>query len=213
MIRINLLPHREMRREKRKKDFVGLAGMVGAAGAAVALAVGFGINSQIDAQTARNNYIKSKTAELDKQIAEIANLEKEIQSLKARQEAVESLQSDRTIPVHLFDELVRHVPEGVYLQAIKQTGKQVSVTGRAQTNERIADFLRSLSVSSPWLERPELIEIKAIQVKGQSRNPGEERRLFEFSLNALLKLPSAQSAEADKNATNKRRTSAQLAVR
>ncbi|MGH1361583.1 MAG: PilN domain-containing protein [Burkholderiaceae bacterium] len=204
MIRINLLPHREMRREKRKKEFVSLAGVVGAAGVAVALAVGFGINSQIDAQNDRNNYIKAKNAELDSQIAEIANLEAEIQSLKARQEAVESLQSDRTVPVHLFDELVRRTPEGVYLQKVKQIDNRVTVTGRAQTNERIADLLRNLSALSPWMERPELIEIKAISVKGQGRNPNEERRLFEFSLNALLKLPSAKAAEEAKNATNQR---------
>ncbi len=204
MIRINLLPHREMRREKRKKEFVSLAGVVGAAGVAVALAVGFGINSQIDAQNDRNNYIRAKNAELDSQIAEIANLEAEIQSLKARQEAVESLQSDRTVPVHLFDELVRRTPEGVYLQKVKQIDNRVTVTGRAQTNERIADLLRNLSALSPWMERPELIEIKAISVKGQGRNPNEERRLFEFSLNALLKLPSAKAAEEAKNATNQR---------
>ena len=213
MIRINLLPHREMRREKRKKDFVGLAGIVAAAGAATALAVGFGINSQVEAQNDRNNYIKAKIGELDQQIAEIANLEKEIQSLKARQEAVESLQSDRTIPVHLFDELVKNVPEGVYLKEVKQNDKQVTVVGRAQTNERIADFLRNLSVVSPWMERPELIEIKAVLIKGQGRNPSEDRRLFEFSLNALLKLPSAQSAEEVKNATNKRPASSKLAAR
>lgn len=204
MIRINLLPHREMRREKRKKEFVSLAGVVGAAGVATALAVGFGINSQIDAQNDRNNYIKAKNAELDSQIAEIANLEAEIQSLKARQEAVESLQSDRTVPVHLFDELVRRTPEGVYLQKVKQVDNRVTVTGRAQTNERIADLLRNLSALSPWMERPELIEIKAISVKGQGRNPNEERRLFEFSLNALLKLPSAKAAEEAKSASNQR---------
>lgn len=204
MIRINLLPHREMRREKRKKDFLGIAGMVGAGGVAVALAVGFGINSQIEAQSERNSYIKSKNTELDSQITEIANLENEIQSLRARQAAVESLQSDRTIPVHLFDELVRHTPEGVYLQEVSQFAKRVQIKGRAQTNERIADLLRNLSAVSPWLERPELIEIKAITVSGQGRNPNEERRLFEFSLNALLKLPSVKAAEDAKNVLNQR---------
>ncbi|MFK7963535.1 MAG: PilN domain-containing protein [Burkholderiaceae bacterium] len=212
MIRINLLPHREMRREKRKKEFVGVAGAVAAAGVGVALAVGFGINSQIDAQNDRNNYIKAKNAELDSQIKEISNLESEIASLKARQQAVESLQSDRTVPVHLFDQLVQHTPEGVYLNRVAQNGNRVTVVGRAQTNERIADFLRNISAVSPWMERPQLVQIEAITVRGQSRDPSEERRLFEFELNALLKLPSAQAANEEKQKNNQRQ-SGKLAAR
>jgi len=204
VIRINLLPHREMRREKRKKEFIGVAGAVAAAGVGVALAIGFGINSQVQAQDDRNNYIKAKNAELDSQIKEIADLEAEIASLKARQQAVESLQSDRTVPVHLFDQLVRHTPEGVYLNRVAQSGNRVTVIGRAQTNERIADFLRNISTVSPWMERPELVQIKAITVTGQSRDPNEERRLFEFELNALLKLPSAQQAKDEKSVNNQR---------
>ena len=212
MIRINLLPHREMRREKRKKEFVGVAGAVAAAGVGVALAVGFGINSQIDAQNDRNNYIKAKNAELDSQIKEISNLESEIASLKARQQAVESLQSDRTVPVHLFDQLVQHTPEGVYLNRVAQNGNRVTVVGRAQTNERIADFLRNISAVSPWMERPQLVQIQAITVTGQSRDPSEQRRLFEFELNALLKLPSAEAAKEEKQKNNQRQ-SAKLAAR
>ncbi len=195
MIRINLLPHREMRREKRKKDFLGLSGAFAAAGAATALMVGIGINSMIDAQNQRNEYIVAKNAELDLQIKEIASLEAEIRSLKARQQSVESLQSDRTIPVHLFDELVKYVPDGVYLTAMKQTDKRVSLVGQAQTNERIAEFLRNLAATSEWLERPDLNEIKAIDIKGQGRNPSETRRLFEFTMNALLKTPSTLNAD------------------
>ena len=195
MIRINLLPHREMRREKRKKDFLGLSGAFAAAGAATALMVGIGINSMIDAQNQRNEYIVAKNAELDLQIKEIASLEAEIRSLKARQQSVESLQSDRTIPVHLFDELVKYVPDGVYLTVMKQTDKRVSLVGQAQTNERIAEFLRNLAATSEWLERPDLNEIKAIDIKGQGRNPSETRRLFEFTMNALLKTPSTLNAD------------------
>lgn len=200
MIRINLLPHREMRREKRKKDFLGLAGAFAAAGAATALMVGVGINSMIDAQNQRNDYIVAKNAELDLQINEIATLEAEIRSLKARQQSVENLQSDRTIPVHLFDELVKYVPDGIYLTEMKQADKRVALVGQAQTNERIAEFLRNLAATSHWLERPDLNEIKAIDVKGQGRNPNETRRLFEFTMNALLKTPSAVSAEGNATA-------------
>jgi len=212
VIRINLLPHREMRREKRKKEYVGVAGAVAAVGVGVALTIGFGINSQIDAQNDRNNYIKAKNADLDSQIKEISNLESEIASLKARQQAVESLQSDRTVPVHLLDQLVQHTPEGVYLNRVAQQGNRVTVIGRAQTNERIADFLRNISTVSPWMERPELVQIKAVTVTGQSRDPSEERRLFEFELNALLKLPSVQKAK-DEEQKNNQRQSGKLAAR
>ncbi len=200
MIRINLLPHREMRRERRKKDFVSLMGGVAVAGLATAALVGFGINSQIDAQNERNGYIKAKNDELDGKIAEIATLEKEIKSLLSRQGAVESLQSNRTIPVHLFDELVKHVPEGVFLTKLSQSGRKVNVIGQAQTNERIADFLRNLASQTPWMEKPELTKISLVKVRGRSRNPDEERQLFEFRLNAIVKLPSEQPDAQDKNA-------------
>ncbi len=200
MIRINLLPHREMRRERRKKDFVSLMGGVAVAGLATAALVGFGINSQIDAQNERNGYIKAKNDELDGKIAEIATLEKEIKSLLSRQGAVESLQSNRTIPVHLFDELVKHVPEGVFLTKLSQSGRKVNVIGQAQTNERIADFLRNLASQTPWMEKPELTKISLVKVRGRSRNPDEARQLFEFRLNAIVKLPSEQPDAQDKNA-------------
>lgn len=202
MIRINLLPHREMRRERRKKDFVGLIGVVAVAGLATAALVGFGINSQIEAQNERNGYIAAKNSELDTKISEIATLEKEIKSLLARQGAVESLQSNRTIPVHLFDELVTHVPEGVFLTKLSQSGRKVNVIGQAQTNERIADFLRNLASESPWMEKPELTKISLVKVRGRSRNPDEERQLFEFRLNAIVKLPSEQKDAQDKKAQN-----------
>lgn len=195
MNRINLLPHREMRRERRKKEFVSLCGVVALCGAVTAGLIGFGINSQIDAQLERNNFIKKKNGELDSKIAEIATLESEIQSLKARQGAVESLQSNRTIPVHLFDELVKHVPEGVFLTKLTQVGKKISVIGQAQTNERIADFLRNLASQTPWMEKPELSKIALVKVRGRGRTQDEERQLFEFSLNAIVKSPDDDKEE------------------
>lgn len=189
-IRVNLLPHRELRRERRKKDFVGFAVLVGIAGAVAAFAGGFAINQQIAAQQERNDFIKTENAKLDLQIAEIKTLREEISALRARQQAVENLQSDRTVPVHLFDELVRLAPEGLYLRQLRQEDKRVTLTGHAQTNERVAELLRNLAERSPWLERPELGEIKEIALPPMSGQK-EGRKVFEFSLNALVKRPAA----------------------
>jgi type IV pilus assembly protein PilN len=188
MIRINLLPHREARREQRKREFVTLGAMVALAGAAVALAVGFGINSQIDAQNRRNQFIQAENAKLDEQIREIATLRAEIDALKARQEAVEALQSNRRIPVHLLDELVHNTPEGIYLKSLSQNQRKLAVVGYAQTNEHVAEFLRNLAGRAKWLEKPELTEIKAVDLKSKSGGKdAEERRIYEFSLNALVR--------------------------
>lgn len=184
-IRINLLPHREMNRERRKKDFISLAGLVGLAGAVVVFAGGFVINQQISAQTERNAFITAENARLDTQIAEVKTLRDEIAALKARQQAVENLQSDRTAPVRLFAELVRLTPEGVYLRQIKQEDMRVTLTGFAQTNERVAELLRNLGESSPLLERPELGEIREVTPAAAGRE--SPRKVYEFSLNTLMK--------------------------
>jgi len=113
--------------------------------------------------------------------------------LKARQKAVEDLQTDRNVPVHLLNELVTQTPEGVYLTSIKQTGQVVAVKGVAQTNERVSEFLRNTLYNSPWLERPELVEIKAVSMTTANR---EQRRLYEFSMRVTLKRPQATAAAA-----------------
>jgi len=194
MIRINLLPHREMRRERRKKEFLSLAGLTAAAGAAIALAVALGINGQLEVQQARNNFIKRENAKLDEQIKEIAQLKQEIEALRARQEAVETLQHDRTVPVHVLDEIVKHVPEGVQLRQLKQRDRKVTLSGYAQSNDRVSSLLRSLAHETPWLERPELVEIKAVTLgKPDPRDKSKEgRRAYEFSLNALVRMPLAE---------------------
>ena len=195
MIRINLLPHREMRREKRKKDFVGSMVIAGIAGAVLVFAGGVLVNQQIEAQTERNNYIRAAIQKLDLEIAEIKSLEEAIASLKARQTAVENLQSDRTIPVHLFDELVKLMPEGVFLEKLVQSELKVSLTGIAQSNERVAELLRNLSDRSEWMESPNLDEIKELIVKdsiGGASRIGEVRRAYEFTLNVLVKRRNAQ---------------------
>lgn len=190
-IRINLLPHREMRRERRKKDYVGLLAFVGIGAAAAAVVVALGIDQRIDAQGARNDFIRAENAKLDEQIKEIATLRAEIDALRARQYAVESLQANRTIPVHLMDELVKHTPEGIYLKTMRQDERKITLTGYAQSNDRVSELLRNLANRTPWLERPELVEIKASRVGGPSA-PKDARRVFEFSLNALIKTTEPQ---------------------
>lgn len=193
-IRINLLPHRELKRERCKKDFVNLTGLVAIAGAAAVLAGGFAINQQIAGQQARNAFIKAENAKLDAEIAEIKTLREEIAALKARQQAVENLQSDRTAPVRLLDELVRLTPDGVYLRQLKQDDTRVGLSGHAQTNERVAELLRNLAERSPLLERPELGEIKEISVPPAAGSK-EPRRLYEFSLNVLMKRNAPADAQ------------------
>jgi type IV pilus assembly protein PilN len=188
VILINLLPHREEKRKLRKRAFfVGLAASA-IAGLAV-VGIWFTALSQMTAaQQARNEFLKTEIGRLEAQIKDIATLKAEIEALKARQKAVEDLQSDRNTPVYLLDELVKQTPEGVYLTSIKQSGQTISLIGVAQTNERVSELLRNTSYNSPWLERPELVEIKAANVTTAGR---EQRRLFEFSMRLTLKRAQA----------------------
>ena len=148
------------------------------------------------AQQARNDFLKTEIARLEAQIKDIATLRAEIEALKARQKAVEDLQTDRNTPVYLLDELVKQTPEGVYLTSIKQNGTVVLVTGMAQTNERVSEFLRNTLYNSPWLEKPELVEIKtATPAQGSAGATGrDQRRLNEFSMRLSLKRPQAPAA-------------------
>ena len=198
MILINLLPHREERRRRRKQAF--FAGL-GAAAAAGLIAVGLWysvLQEMTSAQQARNQFLQGEITKLDAQIKDIATLKAEIEALKARQKAVEDLQTDRNIPVYLLNELVKQTPEGVYLTAIKQENQLVTVSGVAQTNERVSEFLRNTLYNSPWLERPELVEIKAADVKTGSR---DVRRLFDFSVRLSLKRPQAAAGSASSPAS------------
>ena len=199
MIRINLLPHREMRRERRKKDFIGLGIFCGILSAGACFLMVTFISQLISAQSARNEFIKAENAKLEIQIKEIASLRADIAALKARQQAVENLQSDRTLPVHLLDELVKRVPEGIFLKTIKQDDLKVTITGIAQSNDRVSELLRQLSYQTPWLEKPELVEIKAGFVG--EKNAKDAKRAFEFSLNAFLKRPGKPEGPAVAPAT------------
>ena len=194
MILINLLPHREEKRIQRKQRFFAALGMSALIGL-VLVALWYGIQQQmIGSQQARNDFLKSEIAKLDEEIKDVSTLKSEIEALKARQKAVEDLQTDRNMPVHILNELARQTPEGIYLKSIKQDGQFVTVTGVAQTNERVSAFLRNTGNNSPWLERPELQEIKAAVVTLPDTK--DAKRLFEFSMRVGLKRPEAASAAA-----------------
>lgn len=193
MILINLLPHREEKRRLRKQAFFVGLGLSVVAGA-VLVALWFVVLQQLtSAQQARNEFLRSAIHKLDDEIKDVSSLKAEIESLKARQRAVEDLQTDRNMPVYLLNELVRQTPEGIYLSAIRQDGQSVLVTGVAQTNERVAEFLRNTNTRSEWLERADLQEIKAGTTGKDSRDP---KRLFEFSMRVNLKRPQDVSAAA-----------------
>jgi type IV pilus assembly protein PilN len=193
LILINLLPHREERRRQRKRlFFVGL-GVAAAGGVLVALAWFGAVQQLTQIQQARNTYLRTEIGRLDGQIKDIASLRTEIEGLKARQRAVEDLQLNRNVPVHLLDELVRMTPEGIYLTSIKQTDGVVQVSGVAQTNERVSEFLRIAQTDSPWLDRMELVEIKAI-TQPVAIGAREQRRLYEFALRVSIKLPGAAAS-------------------
>jgi len=191
VILINLLPHREEKRRQRKRAFyAGLAAC--AVGGVAIVGIWYSVLQQMTAaQQSRNDFLAAEIARLDVQIKDISTLRAEIDALKARQKAVEDLQTDRNVPVHLLDELVKQTPEGVYLTTIKQTGQVVAVTGVAQTNERVSELLRNTLYNSPWLEKPELVEIKAAAVTTANR---EQRRLFEFSMRVSIKRPQTAAA-------------------
>jgi type IV pilus assembly protein PilN len=193
MILINLLPHREAARKKRKEQFVASAALAAVAGAALAFLASFIVQGKIDEQTARNGYLEQETAKLELQIKDIAGLQAEIESLKARQAAVENLQSDRNTPVHLLEKLVDRVPDGVYLLSAKQEGQSISFTGIAQSQERVSELLRNISTKNEWITRPELVEIVASVQQVSSR---EQRRIYTFTVRTQLSRQDQKPADA-----------------
>jgi len=207
-IRINLLPHREAKRKQKQAAFVAMLAAGGVAGAAVVLLVGAWNASRIAVQNERNLVLKTASAELDKKIGEIKTLKEEIEALKARQQAVEDLQGDRNQPVYVLDELVRQTPDGVYLKSFKQEGQKVTLNGYAQSQERVAELLRNVSGPSPWLERPNLTEVKVATLDKSKTG----RKVVEFQMDVAIKRPREQEPEDaggakaadDKAATNAR---------
>jgi len=188
MIRINLLPHREEKRKRRQQQFGVLAGIAGLLALAVVGAVWVFLDQQVTQQQSNVAYMKAEIDKLEKQIEEIRKIREETASLLAKKQVVEGLQSNRSEPVQLLDQLLRQLPEGVYLKAIKQTGPKVNVIGYAQSNARVSTLMRNLG-ASPYLENPELIEIKAVPSPD-----GRGSRVNEFSMNISIK--RAQSDDA-----------------
>jgi type IV pilus assembly protein PilN len=169
VIRINLLPHREIRRKQQRQQFYFLLGGIVAIGVGVWFIVRTYLDEQHDVQVSRNKYLQEEIAKLDKQIAEIQKLKEQTAALLARKRVVETLQGNRSETVHLLDQLVRQLPDGVYLKGIRQTGTRVVITGLTQSQARVSTLMRNLE-SSPQLENPGLVEIKAIQAGGQRTN-------------------------------------------
>ena len=192
VILINLLPHRaEKRKRKKIAFFIGL-GIAAAFGAGVAASWYVVVQRLTAAQGERNQFLSSEIAKLETEIKDIATLKAEILALTARQKAVEGLQTDRNVPVNLLNELVRQTPEGMYFTSVKQEGQMLSITGIAQTQERVSEFLRNTAYNSEWLIKPELVESKATTVAGVNR---EQKRLFDFSVRVTVKRPQDKAAQ------------------
>ena len=188
MIRVNLLPHREEKRKRRQQQFGVLAGISLVLGALVAGAVWLFLDQQEAQQKANVAYMKSEIDKLDKQIEEIRKIREETASLLAKKQVVEGLQSNRSEPVQLLDQLLRQLPEGVFLKNVKQAGAKVNVSGYAQSNARVSTLMRNLG-ASPYLENPELVEIKAVPSPDKSGN-----RVNEFTMNISIKRAQAEAA-------------------
>ncbi|MEO8145054.1 MAG: PilN domain-containing protein [Betaproteobacteria bacterium] len=180
--KINLLPHREERRKRARTHFAVLGGMTAALGIVIVAAVWFVYQQRITAQEDRNKFMKSEIAKLDKEIEEIKEVKDKIAALLARKQVIETLQADRVQSVYLLDELVRQMPEGVFLKSVKQKGPSIELIGYAQSNARVSTLMRNIE-SSPWLANPNLVEIKAATLG--------KMRISEFNLKLALKRPAA----------------------
>ena len=192
MILINLLPHREAARKRRREAFYASLGLSAVVGGLIAGGVFLWYAAQISNQQTKNTVLAQEIKVLEGQIKEISTLQQEIAALKARQQAVEDLQADRNMPVHLLNELVRQLPDGVYVTSVKQESQVISIAGVAQSNERVSELLRNLAGGSPYLTRPELVEIIASNV---TLAPRDQRRVSSFNMRVRL-LRSSEVAKA-----------------
>lgn len=192
MILINLLPHREAARKKQKEQFYTHLVVSALVGGVICGAVFTWYQGRISAQESRNAFLKAEIAKLDAEIKDIASLQSQIASLRARQTAVENLQSDRNLPVHLLEALVTKLPDGVYLKSMKQVNQSVLLVGSAQSQERVSELLRNLGQDSPWLSKPELVEIIAARADLKSK---DMRRVSNFTIRVTLVRPTAPAAK------------------
>jgi len=200
VILINLLPHREAARKRRREAYQATMLASALVGLAIAGLIYWWFQMMITNQQERNAFLKNEITVLEGQIKEIASIESEIASLRARQKAVEDLQADRNLPVHLLNELVKQLPDGVYITSLKQEGEIVTMQGMAQSNERVSEMLRNLTDKTPWLGKPELVEIIATNV---ALTPREQRRVASFNLRfRLMRASDAQKAATPAGAAN-----------
>jgi type IV pilus assembly protein PilN len=187
MILINLLPHREEARKRRKEAFFVSLGIAALLGGVICGLIYVMYQAQISSQNDKNTFLQAEITKLENEIKEVATLQAEIASLRARQQAVESLQADRNLPVYLLTELVKQLPDGVYISSMKQENVTINLLGTAQSQERVSELLRNLANNSQWFTRPELIEIVAASVNLSAR---DQRRVSNFSIKVQLRKPA-----------------------
>lgn len=183
-LRINLLPHREQKRQARQRQFISLALSLAVLGLAMVALVHGILAAGIENQNARTTLLKQEIAKLDEQIKEIDRLREQISAVLSRKQVVETLQANRSEAVHLLDQLVRQLPDGIYLRNVKQVGAKVTVTGYAQSNARVSTLMRNIE-ASPWLSNPELVEIKLVPAPGTPKD--RDQKINEFVLAFLVK--------------------------
>jgi type IV pilus assembly protein PilN len=183
VILINLLPHREAARKLRRDTYNVFLGLAAVMGLLIGVIIYLVYQNRITEQQGRNAFLQSQIQVLDNQIKEIATIEQEITALTARQRAVEDLQADRNLPVHLLNEMVRQMPDGVYITNLRQDNQAVTIQGVAQSNERISELLRNLASNTPWLSKPDLVEIVAGNL---ALTPRDTRRVANFNLRVRL---------------------------
>ena len=205
MILINLLPHREAARKRRRDIFNGTLGASALLGGLLAGAIFLWYQSEISAQQNSNSILTAEIAKLDGQIKDIAGLETEIKALKARQQAVEDLQADRNLPVHLLTEIVKQLPDGIFISKMVQLDQAVTINGTAQSNERVSELLRNLANNTPWFSKPELVEI----VAGNLTLPTKEQKRV---ANFVIKVRLVRASEAEKAAAPATAASAPVAA-
>ena len=184
--RINLLPHREERRKRARQHFATVSGGTAIIGIALAFLMYQYYERQISTQNDRNNFLATEIKKLDKDIAEINDLRNQIQALLARKQIIETLQADRAQTVHLLEQMVRQMPEGVYLKSMRQTAQKVHVIGYAQSNARVSTLMRNIE-ASPWLDQPLLVEVK-------SGTTADKKRVSQFEMYLQLKRAAAKDA-------------------
>jgi type IV pilus assembly protein PilN len=194
-VRINLLPHRAQKRQARKRQFVSLAVLLSIAALAVVGLVHLVLASQIDGQNNRNKLLQGEIVKLDEQIKEIDKLRDQIQQVLARKQVVENLQANRNEAVHLLDQMVRQLPDGIYLKTIRENGIKVQIVGYAQSNARVSTLMRNIE-SSPWVTKPELVEVKLVPMPGAANQRATDQKVSEFTLNFEIKreTPSVDNA-------------------